>query len=164
MSEHMTFRKIAHGAPEYLATAELRNRVLRKPIGLKFSAADVEAEKRYHHLACYRGDALVACLMLDPLGNGDVRMRQLAVAPELQRQGIGKALVKHAEAWAQNAGYRHMTLHARETAVAFYKGLGYSVIGERFEEVTIPHWTMEKSLTATVSSPPDRHEKPRNQV
>ena len=117
-------REVAHGSPEYWKTAELRNCVLRKPIGLQFSAEDVEAEKRYHHLACYCGDKLVACLMLDPLEDGNIRMRQLAVIPELQRQGIGKALVEFSETWARNARYQRMILHARETAVAFYKRLG----------------------------------------
>jgi GNAT superfamily N-acetyltransferase len=147
MSQHLTFCEVAHGSPEYWETAELRNCVLRKPIGLKFSAEDVETEKRYRHLACHCGDRLVACLMLDPLENGDIRMRQVAVVPELQRQGIGKALVKYSETWACNAGYRRMTLHARDTAVAFYERLAYSKVGDEFEEVTIPHWAMEKRLT-----------------
>jgi ribosomal protein S18 acetylase RimI-like enzyme len=150
MSEHLIFREVAHGSPEYLTTANLRNCVLRKPIGLMFSAKDVEAEKRYHHLACYGGDKLVACLMLDPHEDGNIRMRQLAVIPELQRQGIGTALVQYSELWARNAGYQRMVLHARDTAVAFYERLGYSRVGEQFEEVTIPHWTMEKSLAVTI--------------
>ena len=71
-------------------------------------------------------------------------MRQLAVAAELQGQGIGTALVEFAEALAREIGYRRMILHARETAVPFYEKQGYSIIGEGFEEVTIPHWAMEK--------------------
>jgi ribosomal protein S18 acetylase RimI-like enzyme len=145
-SRRLAFREVAHGSPEYWETAELRNCLLRKPIGLRFSAEDAEAEKRYRHLACYCGDRLVACLMLDPLENGDIRMRQVAVVPELQRRGIGKALAEYSEAWARNAGYRRMVLHARETAVAFYESLGYARVGDRFEEVTIDHWAMEKCL------------------
>lgn len=150
MSEHLTFREVAHGSSAYGETADLRNCVLRKPIGLAFSAEDVEAEKRYHHLAGYCGDKLVACLMLDPHEDGNIRMRQLAVVSELQRQGIGTALVQYSELWARNAGYQRMILHARDTAVAFYERLGYSSVGEQFEEVTIPHWTMEKSLSVII--------------
>jgi GNAT superfamily N-acetyltransferase len=73
-------------------------------------------------------------------------MRQLAVVPELQKRGIGTALVEYSEDLARKAGYRRMILHARETAVAFYEKLGYSRLGDRFEEVTIPHWAMEKHL------------------
>ena len=110
----------------------LANAVLRKPIGLRFSAEDVQNEQRYRHLACYCSNKLAACLMLDPLENGDIRMRQLAVAPELQRQGIGRALVEFSETWARNAGYQRMILHARETALAFYEEKqDYARVGDR---------------------------------
>jgi predicted GNAT family N-acyltransferase len=39
-----------------------------------------------------------------------------------------------------------MILHARATAVPFYLRLGYTVVGEPFEEVGIPHRGMEKAL------------------
>jgi GNAT superfamily N-acetyltransferase len=146
VSQHQVIREVAHGSPEYWATVALRDSVLRKPLGLRYSAEELEAENDSHHLACYRGDRLAACLVLRPLEDGDIRMRQLAVAAELQRQGIGKALVEYSETFARDAGYRRMILHARETAAAFYENLGYSRVGDRFEEVTIPHWAMEKRL------------------
>ena len=45
-----------------------------------------------------------------------------------------------------------MILHARETAVVFYEKLGYSSLGDQFEEVTIPHWAMEKRLIMNEAS------------
>ncbi|MFZ1936837.1 MAG: GNAT family N-acetyltransferase [Thermoguttaceae bacterium] len=145
-SRHLTFREVAHGSAEYWATVDLRDSVLRKPLGLRFSTEELQAEEHSHHLACYDGDRLVACLVLLAADESDVRMRQLAVVPELQRRGIGRALVNFSEAWASSGGYRRMILHARETAVAFYERAGYSRRGDRFEEVTIPHWAMEKRL------------------
>jgi hypothetical protein len=73
-------------------------------------------------------------------------MRQVAVVPELQGQGIGRAMVEYSEALARTVGFTRMILHARETAVAFYEKLGYAKVGERFVEVTIPHWAMAKRL------------------
>ncbi len=143
---HRTICEIAHGSPEYWATVDLRDSILRKPLGLAFSAEELDAEKNSHHVACYLGEKLVGCLVLCPLEEGDVRMRQVAVVTELQGQGIGKALVDYSEALACKAGYRRMVLHARESAVAFYEKLGYARLGGRFEEVTIPHWAMEKRL------------------
>jgi predicted GNAT family N-acyltransferase len=142
----MAIRELAHGSPEYWETVELRDSVLRKPLGLRCSAEDLAGEKDSHHFACYRGERMVACLVLRPLEGGDVKMRQVAVARDLQRRGIGKLLVEYCEAWARNAGYRRVTLHARETVVPFYENSGYAKQGERFEEVTIPHWAMEKCL------------------
>ena len=73
-------------------------------------------------------------------------MKQVAVLPDLQGQGVGKALVQYSEALARRLGFTRMVLHARETAVPFYEKLGYSRFGERFQEVTIPHWAMDKGL------------------
>jgi len=147
VDEEQSICEVAHGSPEYWAAVDLRDAILRKPLGLRFSAEELEAERTSHHVACYRGDRLIGCLVLCPLESGDVRMKQVAVVPEMQGRGIGTALVNHAEAFARTVGYRRMVLHARETAVTFYERLGYSIVGDRFEEVTILHWKMEKRLT-----------------
>lgn len=39
-----------------------------------------------------------------------------------------------------------MVLHARDSALDFYLSLGYSIVGDPFEEVGIPHHRMEKSF------------------
>ncbi len=84
MVERQTIREVAHGSPEYWATVELRDAVLRKPLGLRFSQEELEAEKDCYHVACYRGVRLVGCLVLQPLADGDVRMKQVAVTPDMQ--------------------------------------------------------------------------------
>jgi len=151
VNEHLAICEVVHGSPEYWATVDLRDSILRRPLGLQFSAEELDAEKDSHHVVCYRGDRLVGCLVLRPLESGDVRMRQVAVVPELQRQGIGKALITYSEALARQNGYRRMILHARDTAVGLYEKLGYSRLGDQFEEVTIPHWKMEKSLAFSLN-------------
>jgi predicted GNAT family N-acyltransferase len=139
--------EIAHDSPAYWATVALRESILRRPLGLLFSAEELAAERDSHHIACYRGERLMGCLVLCPVRDGEVRMRQVAVVAEVQGQGIGTALVKYSEALARKLGYRRMSLHARASAVRFYEKLGYSKIGEQFDEVTIPHWAMERLLT-----------------
>jgi predicted GNAT family N-acyltransferase len=146
-AEPQIIREIEHGSPDYWAAVELRQDVLRKPLGLQFSAEELDAEKDSHHVACFRGNTLVGCLVLRPIADGDARMRQVAVAPELQGQGIGTAMVEYSEAFAWRLGFRRMILHARATAVPFYEKLGYARFGDRFMELTIPHWAMEKSLS-----------------
>ena len=73
-------------------------------------------------------------------------MRQVAVASTWQGKGIGSMLVAESEKTASRLGFSLITLHARESAVPFYERLGYGRVGERFEEVTIPHFKMEKML------------------
>ena len=146
MSEQQIIREVEHDSAGYWATVALRDSILRKPLGLHFQAGELQSEKDSRHIACYSGGRLVGCLVLQPIAVSDVRMRQVAVASELQGQGIGKALVEYAEGLARNAGYRRIVLHAREAAVTFYEKLGYLRMGEGFEEVMIPHWAMEKRL------------------
>ena len=99
VDDQQDIREIEHGSPQYQATVDLRDTVLRKPLGLRFSAEELKAENDCRHVACYHGDRLVGCLVLQPVGGGDVRMKQVAVVPELQGQGIGTALVPYARRW-----------------------------------------------------------------
>jgi GNAT superfamily N-acetyltransferase len=75
-----------------------------------------------------------------------VRLRQMAVNNTLQGKGIGRALMNFAENLARDRGYKRLTMHARKTAVGFYERLGYQISSPEFEEVTIPHYVMEKWL------------------
>jgi GNAT superfamily N-acetyltransferase len=64
----------------------------------------------------------------------------------MQGKGIGRALMIFAENIARDQGYKRLCMHARRSAIGFYEKLGYAVSGDEFVEVTIPHFTMEKSL------------------
>lgn len=142
-----TCKAIAHGSREYQATVELRMAVLIGPLGLTIPPEALAAEAADFHLICTspEGD-LLACMILSPEENLSVRMRQVAVAAERQGEGIGTTLVEFAEQFARRKGFVQMTMHARETAVHFYERLSYERYGERFYEVTIPHWKMKKAL------------------
>ena len=84
--------------------------------------------------------------MLTPKTNCEIKMRQVAVHPAYSRKGVGRALVMAAEEYASRAAFHAIVLNARETAVDFYLGLGYSRIGSCFLEVGIPHFFMKKDL------------------
>lgn len=138
--------EIQYDSPDYAATFALREEVLRKPLGLSLNDETLAQERYYFHLVCHLDDELVACLVLLPKKNGDIRMRQVAVKPHLQGQGIGRALVEFAEQFARERGFTLMKLHARDTAILFYEKLGYECVGEPFVEVTILHCEMQKEL------------------
>lgn len=55
-------------------------------------------------------------------------------------------MVAKFESEVQMRGVNRVVLHARENAIEFYTKLGYSVVGEWFQEVGIPHKKMIKSL------------------
>ncbi len=145
MDDEPIICEVPHGSPDYWATVHLRQWILRVPLGLDFSPEELAAESDSRHIACYRGGRLIGCLVLRPEGD-DARMRQVVVVADLQGQGIGTALVEYFETLARELGHRRIVLHARESATPFYEKLGYMRVGERFEEVTIPHWAMVKPL------------------
>lgn len=138
--------EIDYGSAAYDAAVALRSRVLRAPLGLEFSRAELEGECSQWHLACYLDHELVACLLLVPGACGEIRMRQVAVSPERQGQGIGSALVGFAEELAKVERFSRMILHARESALPFYAKLGYQRVGSRFFEIQLPHWEVRKNL------------------
>ncbi len=148
----MQFQKIDFATPEYDLAVRLRTEVLRRPLGLEFTVEQLEKEWADDHFAAFdeRGQ-LVGCLILTKKDSKSVKMRQVAVAPDRQKTGIGQFLVAHSEVWAARKGFEKMELSAREPAVPFYEKLGYARVGERFEEVSIPHFRMEKRLVAAAS-------------
>lgn len=139
-------KTIQHNSAEYQAAIALRDTILRRPLGLSFTVEQLQTEADSHHLGCYVDGKLVACLLLKPINAQRVQMRQVAVAGDSQGQGLGRRLVVYSEEVARQHGFQEMWLHARESAVPFYERLGYSKVGERFVEVTIPHWEMIKAL------------------
>ena len=88
-----------------------------------------------------------------PSGSPEAYMAMLAVAPEQQRQGIGRMLVEQAEALAHSKGCKGMNLHAsscRETVLRFYEQLGYKVVGteqlpEQVEHLVRPEFNTPES-------------------
>jgi GNAT superfamily N-acetyltransferase len=142
----MALKLIDHGTKEYQQMVDLRYLILRKPLGLTFSDEDLEKEKEDILIGCFEDDKLEGCCLLTDCGNKTVRLRQMAVLSGLQGKGIGRVLMQFAENIARDRGYKKMVMHARKTAVGFYEKLGYRIAGEEFEEVTIPHYTMEKNL------------------
>jgi N-acetylglutamate synthase-like GNAT family acetyltransferase len=144
--EEFQFKVISHNSLEYVAEVALRHSILRQPLGLAFSAEQLLVEADSCHIGCYVDGEIVGCLVLKPVDVGDVQMRQVAVAESMQGKGVGRLMVKYSEALAKTQGFRKVVLHARETAVPFYELLGYTKVGNRFMEITLPHWAMEKVL------------------
>lgn len=140
---------IPFGTPAFDASIALRYEALRAPLGLEFDLDQIMAEWDSFHLGIYNHrDELIGSLVLYPQTNKDIKMRQVVVRGDHQGHGIGKRLVAFSEQVAFQHGYKKMVLHARESAVPFYLSAGYKVVSDRFEEVSIPHFAMEKSLAS----------------
>lgn len=142
----IVFEKIEYGSKQYKESLDIRNRVLRIPLGLDIYDEDLKGEKNDKHIAAFFSGRLAAVLVLTDLGEGRARMRQVAVDEGLRSRGIGKKLIAHAERLLESEGYKEIVLHSRMTSKDFYLKLGYEVTSDVFTEVMIPHVEMKKHL------------------
>jgi len=139
---------IDYGTPAFDEFLSLRNEVLRKPLGLEFYAEDISQEYKLIHFCCYSdNNELLAGLVFQPNSETEIKMRQVAVSPKVQKQGVGTFLVKASEKLARQLGYETIVLSARLTAVPFYTRLDYDTISEVYQEVGIDHKKMKKDLS-----------------
>ena len=135
-----------HDSPLYQKAVELRYRVLRAPLGLQFTQAELERDSQAVHFGITEGKELVGVLSLHSGPNSTVRMKQVAVASSHQGTGYGSSLVEAAEKWAKEMKFERIQLHARETALGFYLRHQYNIVGTSFIEVGIVHFLMEKFI------------------
>jgi predicted N-acetyltransferase YhbS len=99
------------------------------------------------HLVALQGGRVVGCVLFHPESVEDGRLYQMAVLPSRQRAGLGTRLVRALEAELIRRGFRSVHLHARAQVVPFYERLGYTVVGDPFEEVGVPHRHMRRALS-----------------
>ena len=134
--------------PEYDESIKLRYDVLRKPLGLEFLPEDLATEFDSFHIGCYekQTSTLVGCLILKSINPDKVKMRQVAVDAQYQSKGVGSFLVAYSESYSVTKGFKKIELHARDTAINFYKKAGYETEGPIFKEVGIDHLFMYKNL------------------
>lgn len=144
------FEVIAYKSDEYLEMVELRNRILRLPIGLTFSESDLKKDEDDLLLVAslQKTNKIVACCILAPLSEYAVQLRQMAVDSFYQGKGLGSEMINFAEQIAIEHNFGYLCLHARKTAVGFYKKHGYAIEGDLFMEVGIPHFDMGKIINA----------------
>lgn len=139
-------QEIPFGSALYEASKAFRDEILRRPLGLSLSAQDVEGEELQVHIAALEAGAIVGTVVLKPLSADVMKLRQMAVAPDRSKRGLGRQLVRFAEALARARGAKTIEMSARRSAQGFYERLGYRTEGDEFIEVTVPTIKMVRSL------------------
>lgn len=71
---------------------------------------------------------------------------RVAVREAYRGEGFGARLMGLIESEARTQGCERSVLHAQKQVVDFYRGLGYEVTSDEFEEAGIVHVEMEKQL------------------
>lgn len=143
----MLVSQVDFGSPGFDELVQLRDLILRKPLGLSFTPAELSSEYTSIHFAAYSNDLeLLGTLVMKPLDNHQIKMRQVAVFPHAQRKGVGQLMVAASETYAKDNNFKEIVLSARVPAVPFYENLGYLVTSDLFQEVGIDHYKMAKEM------------------
>ena len=143
----MKFIEMTFESEAYEQAWQLRQAVLRKPLGLSLDVSERIAEAGQRHFGLFTDDLeLAACISVVPRPDGTAKLRQMSVRPKMQGAGAGRCLLANVEILLARQGYHHLYMHARDSAIGFYQKLGYQTEGDPFIEITIPHVRMSKSL------------------
>ena len=142
----MALKILDYGSKEYQQMVKLRDDMLRKPLGLGFSAQELENEKDNMLIGAFEDEDMLGCCMLVEEKGDMVRLRQVAVLNDLQGKGIGRALINFAENLARDRGCKIISMHARKGTTVFFEKMGYKITSPEFMEITIPHYIMQKQL------------------
>ena len=145
IGDFVDFRWIKFDSEEYHISLDLREEILRKPLGLKLERDQLK-EENANFLTAWNGNKCIGTMVMLKQDDETARMKAVAVSSEFQGKGIGKKMVIEFENEARKLGYKKIFLHARKVVVDFYEKLGYISYGEEFYEVTIPHRKMRKNL------------------
>jgi predicted GNAT family N-acyltransferase len=112
---------------------------------------DLSQEASQWHFGLFDGDHLMASVIAVPKSKELIQLRQMAVAGQFQGQGCGRKLVEMLEKNLSRKGFQKIILHARIQVFEFYIRLGYTPVGEPFQEVGIPHQRMQKTISQSKS-------------
>jgi GNAT superfamily N-acetyltransferase len=143
---NFSFKMVPYNSADYHKIVELRSLVLRQPLGLVFSKEELENEHNQIHFGVFENELAIASVLMLPVDQNTVKMRQVSTHPNYQGKGIGKELAAYTEHWTKEKGYKKIECHARKTAVEFYEKMGYKIVGEMFFEVGLEHFKMTKNI------------------
>lgn len=139
-------RLIEYGSCDHHNMIALRDKILRRPLGLTFSEEYLRQEMHDVLIGCFDGNRITGCCILTPANAHTVQLRQMAVDDDQQGKGTGSLVLRFAEEQARKEGFTELMMHAREVARPFYEKNGYSARGDIFTEVGIDHIEMFRKL------------------
>ena len=131
----------------------IRQAVLRKGKPIETCAFAGDDLKTTHHFGLFEDSNLTGIISLflktNPIfaENLQAQIRGMAILESYQRKGLGEALVKHCEDYCNTKHLDLIWFNARETAVGFYKKMGYKINGTLFDIPEIGnHYLMYKKI------------------
>ena len=115
---------IDHKAPQYQQVWNVREEILRKPLGRSLKDDDLSRDLIDTIFIAEHKGKVIGCVLLHKIDEMQAQLRAMAVYNEWQGKGVGKLLVQAAEQYAIAHHYQRIILHARQSSVGFLPGYG----------------------------------------
>jgi N-acetylglutamate synthase-like GNAT family acetyltransferase len=140
--------KQAISEKEIEAILQLRYKLLREPWNQPYeTSSDGNEESSVNAYIEDSAGKIIACGRLQENENKIGQIRYMAVDTSFQGRGLGKLVVEFLEKKAGELHLDKIQLQARENALEFYKGRGYTIKEKSFLLWgMIQHYLMEKKI------------------
>ena len=127
--------KTAEQAGAYYVRIQAMARKHQIPLQVEFDEHDTPETK---YIVAVDDFLPVATCRLYAIDTERVMLGRIVVLPEYRHRGLGTLVVREAEAWARDLGFRTAVLESRDNKVHFYETLGYTpdysrkIVGDTF--------------------------------
>lgn len=145
-TERLQLREVGPGSVDYYSLLSLRFNRLRKPLGMEWTPEELMADEEDRHFGLREEGEWLAVAVVHELGDGAVKLRQIAVTDSREGEGLGRHLMEMLGNRLAREGIRDFSLHARLVVAGFYEAMGFQREGEEFEEIGLPHIAMRRIL------------------
>jgi GNAT superfamily N-acetyltransferase len=112
----------------------------------KLNEMGMEEDNHGYHFAAFKDNYIVAVVSLFQDGT-DFQFRKFAVAADVQKTGVGKALLNYITDFAIADGAACLWCNARVTAIGFYLRYGFVQTGSVYSKGGIDYEIMEKTIS-----------------
>jgi histone acetyltransferase (RNA polymerase elongator complex component) len=142
----LQIKEINYYSKEYQKLLNFRFQNLRKPLNLEWSKNDLMNEDQQIHFALKNINEIVGSFCLKKIDCSTIRLRQMAIKKNLQKQGYGSSILKFTEKFAVENNYKKIIIIARLSAMDFYKKNFFKTSGNIFIDVTVKSIKMYKEI------------------
>lgn len=132
---------------------------MKKSAGKPFLVDSPIEEKTDIHLVIKQDEKVVGTLLLHPCFTSCVQIKQVAISPECQGQGLGKKLMIYTEEVARKLEFTTIFLTGRESAWNFYVKLGYSELMEEYQDGELTFKVFKKDIKEIIQIPKKKEMK-----
>lgn len=125
----------AERAGAYYVRIQAMARKHRIPLNVEFDEHDTPQTK---YIVIVDDYLPIATCRLYGIDDEQVMIGRIVVLPEYRGKGIGTLVVREAEKWSRELGYRTAVVESRDNKIGFYENMGFvadyskKIIGDTF--------------------------------